>query len=114
MNTLAASGLTVPSDLHAGQTWQQYLAYEVLGQDVTIHGEYAGDSIARGLEVVTVPFGTFDAMRVDTEVTTTIDGQPWAPCQQTAWVVKDIGAVKGESSCGGIDVSSELVSFDSP
>ena len=77
VDSLAASGLTLPSDLHAGQTWQQYLAYEVVGSDVTIRGEYTADNTARGLEVVTVPFGTFDAMRVDTEVTTTIYGQPW-------------------------------------
>ena len=114
VNTLGASGLTLPSDLHAGQTWQQYLAFEVVGSDVTIHGEYTADSIARGLELVHVPFGGFDAMRVDTEVQSTIGGEPFATCQQTTWAVKDIGAVKGESSCGGIDDSFELVSFDSP
>ncbi len=114
VNTLAASGLTLPSDLHAGQTWQQYLAFEVVGSDVTIHGEYTADSIARGLEVVSVPFGTFDAMRVDTEVQSAIEGEAWAPCQQTTWFVRGIGFVKGESSCGGIDDSSELVSYDSP
>ena len=48
-------------------------------------------------------------MRVNTEIQTTIDGHPWAPYQQTAWVVKDIGAVKGEGSCGGIDDSPEGV-----
>ena len=114
VNTTAASGITLPSDLHAGQTWQQYLGYVVLSQEGSMRGEYTADNIARGLEVVTVPFGTFNALRVDTEIQTTIDGQPWGPCQQTAWVVKDIGNVKGESSCGGIDDSNELVSFDSP
>ena len=114
MNTLGASGLTLPSDLHAGQTWQQYLEFEVIGSGVTIRGEYAADSIARGLEVVHVPFGSFDAMRVDTEVQSTIGGEPAGTCQQTAWAVKDIGGVKGESSCGDIDDSFELVSFDSP
>ena len=103
VNTTAASGLTLPSDLHAGQTWQQYLAFEVIGPDATIHGEYTADNIARGLEVVHVPFGSFEAMRVDTEMESTIEGEPWAPCTQTIWFVKDIGVVKGESSCGGID-----------
>ena len=114
VNTLAASGLTFPFDLHAGQTWQQYLEYEVIGSDVTIRGEYTADSIARGLEVVSVPFGTFDAMRVDADIQTAIEGEPWAPCTSTWWFVKDIGPVRTESSCGGINDSSELVSFDSP
>lgn len=114
VNTLAASGLTLPSDLHAGQTWQQYLAFEVIGSAVTIQGEYTADNVARGLEVVHVPFGSFEALRVDTEVQSTIGGEPMGTCQQTAWVVKDIGAVRGDSSCGDIVDSFELVSFDSP
>jgi hypothetical protein len=114
VNTLAASGLTLPSDLHAGQTWQQYLEFEVIGSGVTIRGEYTADNVARGLEVVHVPFGSFEAMRVDTEVQSTIGGEPSGTCQQTTWAVKDIGAVKGEGSCGDIDDSFELVSFDSP
>jgi hypothetical protein len=114
VNTLAASGLTLPSDLHAGQTWQQYLEFEVIGSSVTIRGEYTADNIARGFEVVHVPFGSFDAMRVDIEVLSTIDGEPLGTCQQTTWAVVDIGAVKGVSSCGDIDDSFELVSFDSP
>ena len=114
VNTLAASGLTLPFDLHAGQTWQQYLSFEVVGQDVTIHGEYTAESIARGLEVVSVPLGTFDAMRIDTEIQSTIEGEPLEPCQQTVWFVKDIGGVKAEGSCLGVDDSNELTGFDSP
>jgi hypothetical protein len=114
VNTLGASGLTLPLDLHAGQVWQQYLSYEVVGQDVTIHGEYTADSIARGLEVVSVPFGTFDAMRIDTEIQSTIEGEPLEPCQQTVWFVKDIGGVKAEGSCFGVVDSNELTDFDSP
>ena len=114
VNTLAASGITLPFDLRPGLTWQQYLSFEVIGQDVTIRGEYTADSIARGLEVVTVPFGTFDAMRIDTEIQSAIEGEAMEPCQQTVWFVKEIGGIKAEGSCFGVVDSNELTDFDAP
>jgi hypothetical protein len=66
------------------------------------------------VEVVTVPFGTFEAIRVDTDILGTLEGEDLMTCQYTTWVAKDIGAIKGEQSCSGIDHSMELVSFDSP
>ena len=63
---------------------------------------------------MTVPFGTFEAIRVDTEILGTLEGEDMVACQNTTWVAKDIGAIKGEMTCSGADDSVELVSFDSP
>jgi hypothetical protein len=114
VNVLAASGLTLPFDLYPGESWQQYLAYEAVGQGVTIHGDYTADSVVMGLEVVTVPLGTFDAMRVDSEFQVSVEGEPWEACTATTWFVKGIGGIKSESSCLGMHDSNELVSFDLP
>ena len=115
VTTLAQSGLTVPADLEGASTWQQYVEWEAQGGDGTaLRGETTFNYVSRGVEVVTVPFGTFEAIRIDIEVRTTMKGQEVMACQNTTWVAADVGTIKGEQSCGGIDDSMELLSFDSP
>ena len=115
VTTLAQSGLTLPADLEAASTWQQYVKWEAQGDDGTVlHGDTTFNYVSRGAEVVTVPFGTFEAIRVDTEILGTLEDEALVPCQATNWYAEDVGVVKAETSCFGIESSSMLVSFDSP
>jgi len=115
MTTLAQSGLSLPADLEAASTWQQYVKWEAQGDDGTVlHGDTTFNYVYRGRENVTVPFGTFEAIRIDTEILGTLEGKALEPCQATNWYAEDVGVVKAETSCFGIDGSTLLVSFDSP
>ena len=114
VTTLAQSGITLPADLEGATTWQQYVKWEVQGDGTVLHGDTTFNYVSRGVEVVTVPFGTFEAIRVDSEILGTLEGEDMVACQNTTWVAKNIGAIKGEQSCSGIDHTMELVSFDSP
>jgi len=118
ITTQGQSGITLPADLRAGLTWQQDVEGTVSGPDVTLHMTDTFDNVARGLEAVTVPLGTFDAMRVDTETQGTLEGEASGTCQTSTWYVKDIGVVK-EITISGIGASAieaaiELQSYDSP
>jgi len=115
VTTLAQSGLTLAADLEAASTWQQYVKWEARGDDGTVlHGDTTFSYVSRGAEVVTVPFGSFEAIRVDTEILGTLEGETLVPCQATNWYAEDVGVVKAETSCFGINSSAMLVSFDSP
>jgi hypothetical protein len=70
METTDVSGVTLPSDLAPGRTWMQ--TYQLQGQQTLPDGEVAPftgtatyQATAGGIESVTVPAGTFDALRVE-------------------------------------------------
>ena len=114
MTTLAQSGLTLPADLEGASTWQQYVKWEAQGDGTVLHGDTTFNYANRGQENVVVPFGTFEAIRIDTEILTILEGKALEPCQARNWYAEDVGVVKAETSCYGIESSSMLVSFDSP
>jgi hypothetical protein len=118
VTTQGQTGVTLPADLHAGLTWQQTVQGTTQGPDVLLHGDYTFDNLARGFEAVTVPFGTFDAMRVDTVVTATLEGYTQPPCQVTTWYAQDVGPIKTVFTCDmpgtPLENTTELEMFDSP
>ena len=73
----SASGVTFPSQINPGDQWQQNL--DVTGNVVAMNeeAEATGDVqmnfSAAGMESVTVPAGTFDALRVEVNVTLDIE-----------------------------------------
>jgi hypothetical protein len=73
-----------------------------------------------GLEVVTVPFGSFDAMRLDVVIELEFGGLKGMSGTYTnsIWLVKDVGIVQsqGSSQIPGIEFSDslQLVAFDEP
>ena len=103
-----------PPDLEGASTWQQYVAWEADMGGTLVHGDATIDYVSRGFEVVTVPFGTFNAIRVDSEQRGTLQGEELMPCQVSVWYAKDVGIVKQEQTCSSMHALYELVSFDSP
>ena len=116
ITTVAQTGVTLPADLEGASSWQQYVAWEAQGSDTgsMLHGDATIDFVSRGFEVVTVPLGTYNAIRVDSENRGTLEGEELMSCQVSVWYAKDVGIVKQEQTCSSMTSSYELVSFDSP
>lgn len=109
LETVEVTGVTLPGDMSPGTTWEQSFVIKGvadLGPDVsgTAEGkvDQAWESI--GMESVTVPAGTFQALKVD--MTTTFDfvvtvGEMQVPALFTAngsvWFVEGLGWVRAAS-----------------
>ncbi len=121
-----ASGATVPAadQMTAGHEWTTHYVVEVtlpdLGQGAMTMSETIDlvNTVA-GEEPVTVPAGTFDAVRVDTAgtVSVSIGGAPANAVDMsiTSWYVRDTGLVRQE--VGGLlgeadAIVTELVSVE--
>lgn len=105
--------ILAPADITIGQTIASSGTVTIPGQTGTSLS-YSTTANILGLESVTVPAGTFNALKMQFEVTVggTISGQPFSVSSGTTyWVVPNIGPVKEVSrdSDGKID-TSELVS----
>lgn len=128
--TTSTSGVTLPASIAAGDEWTQ--SFEIQGEQVLPNGETATSqgtvtfaSQAAGVEEVTVPAGTFQAMRVDSTVTfdlTAQVGDVSAPVSlestSSSWFAPEIGLVKTVGTdtmfSEGATVTLELVSYSIP
>jgi hypothetical protein len=108
--TTDMSGVTLPANVSAGSTWNQAFSLEAV-LDMGEAGEASGtgsatiDYQAIGFEPVTVPAGTFDAMRVESTLSTNIEATfagLTVPVMLTthtvSWFVEGIGRVKAEET----------------
>ncbi len=118
VTTANHSGVTLPADLDATPSWQESGEWSVGSGSTTFEGTYASDNTAVGTEVVSVPFGTFEAMRVEATVEGALSGEPTPTCQITQWWAKDVGLVKQETTCPvgpqSMTEVTELVSYQTP
>ncbi len=120
VSTTGISGLTFPRDIQPADTWQHYVNWEATSADSSTPGQFIYQYIARGLEVISVPYGVFDAMRLDVEIQIeagslhTLSGT----YNSTIWLVPDLGIIKSEGVCHipGVEFTDnmELVDFVSP
>ncbi len=124
-----SKGVTFPSQMHAGDQWQQTVNVEgdvSMGND---GGKATGTAQmnfnALGAESVTVPAGTFEAMKVKVDTTLNVDvaygafSMPVAFAgTYTYWFVQDVGWVKasGTGSLFGASFSetTELQTYEVP
>jgi hypothetical protein len=123
------NGVTFPSQINSGDQWQHSLDLEgnvsVANQSATAKGSAQNNFTAIGVESVTVPAGTFDAIKikVDTTVnlTASYKGLP-LPVKFTAsytyWFTPGVGWVKasGTGDVAGTSFSEtmELQSYNIP
>ena len=123
------SGVTFPKEIAAGSQWEHNLDFEgqveMAGQSGEAQGNAATRFTAIGNETVTVPAGTFEAMKIQVEpslninvgfqllsIPVTVGGT------YTYWFVQDIGWVKasGTGNFAGQTISEtiELQSYNIP
>ena len=111
------SGVTFPSEIKPGDSWQHALEFTgnmtVAGQQVEATGDAQSSFQAIGIESVTVPAGTFEAMKIHIETTINIAGNfngVSFPVSISSpydyWFVQGVGWVKasgtgtvGDESC---------------
>jgi hypothetical protein len=113
----SSSGITLPATVAPGNTWQQTAEWEASSKELNLNGRLVFNYTAVGYEIVTVPFGTFNALRVDATIRIEVSGfRILAGTYTTStWMVPDIGIVKSEgtSHVPGVDFSDgmQLTSF---
>jgi uncharacterized protein DUF3108 len=123
------SGVTYPSTLNVGDQWQHNLDFEgkmtVANQEGSATGNAQTSFNALGNESVTVPAGTFDALKIQIDTTLNINVSVQTVSvpvtfsgSYSYWFVKDVGWVKasGTGSVSGTSFSEtiELQSYNIP
>jgi hypothetical protein len=109
VETQNASGVTYPSKINAGDTWQYALTFtgtmDIAGRSGVASGSTQSNFTALGTESVSVPAGTFNAMKVQmvTTFTATVDFQGLSvPITFTnttfSWYAEGTGWVKSETT----------------
>ncbi len=94
------SGISLPSEINPGDTWQQSADFEAASQDFNLSGRFVFNYTAVGYENITVPFGSFNALRVDATIRIEVSGfRILAGTYTTStWMVPEIGLVKSEGT----------------
>lgn len=123
------SGVTFPREIQPGDTWQHALTFTgkitIAGQEIDATGDAQSSFRAVDFESVTVPAGTFDALKVHIDTTINIKGDLNGisfPVRVTTpydyWFVQGVGWVKasGTGSLSGQSFSEtiELQSYSIP
>jgi len=124
-HTTASSGVTLPASIKPGDTWTQALTLEGIedlnGLQIPAKNETSNDCTAAGIESVTVPAGTFDALRFDCQTNTDImitmsgnDIEQTIDFTASNWYAEGVGLIKTVTTGSGLDSTIELVSYTIP
>jgi hypothetical protein len=129
LNVTNATGVTFPSQINAGDQWQQQLDFTgnvaMMNEEAEAAGNAQMDFNAVGTESVTVPAGTFEALKVEANVTLNINASYQGitlPVTVSGnyiyWFVQGVGWVKatGTGNVFGTSFSetTELQSYSVP
>ena len=110
--TTDMNGITFPATVNAGDSWAQNFTLEGTesfnGQDIPAKNETAFSCTAGNTESVTVPAGTFNAIRVDCKtdikITVTVNGVTVptdVSTTSTMWYASGVGLVKSDNMITG-------------
>ena len=125
LKTTSLDGVTLPASVATGTAWSQTFKLE---GNMTIHGtqiptqEKVNQKCTAGpTESVTVPAGTFNAIRADCDIkidiTMTISGASTPSSidsQVQIWYAPNVGMVKTSSQVTGMTTTLELTSYTIP
>lgn len=129
MQTQNVNGVTYPAQITAGDSWNYSLEFmgtmNIAGQSAEATGDTSADFSAVGVETVTVPAGTFEAMKVDAVTTITINATVQGmtvPVTFTgttsSWYAQGVGWIKsvGTGNFAGQEYTetTELDSYNIP
>jgi hypothetical protein len=124
--TTSLEGMTLPAVVNVGDTWTQNLTTEgtqtINGVEAASRSAIAYSCAAGGNESVSVPAGTFDAMRVVCQLSMSITvnmGGLEVPTQidstDTIWYAPGVGMVRTESAIAGFGNNTiELTAYSFP
>jgi len=106
------TGISLPARVAPGDTWQQAAGFKATSQDFNLNGRFVFDYRAVGFDQVTVPLGTFNALRVDATIRIEVSGLHILAGTYTtsSWLAVGIGVVKsqGNSNVPGVDFTDDM------
>lgn len=130
LETLQTTGITIPRSIQPGDSWQQTFEIEgtIQSADIesTVQGTITQDYQAIGIESVSTPVGSFDALKLDIFTTFNLQASVMGitvpfnlVSTNTSWLVSDIGWVKTTGSAtmegaSGFETTIELQSYNIP
>jgi hypothetical protein len=123
--TSAIEGVTLPASINPGDTWSQSLTLEgtetINGNVVPVKNQAASSCTAVGIEPVTVPAGTFDALRVECtiqmNISMTLNGAEIPTILDLSgihWYALNVGLIKTSSTGANAEGVTELVTYKLP
>jgi hypothetical protein len=122
MVSTSGSWLASADALESGASWSHEFTTNVSasaeGFTVDITATTSEDFTASGVETVTVPAGTFEAIRVDGSATTSVSGGfidlPATSWSESFWYAPGVGIVKWVHNGEGYTGTGELSSYSIP
>lgn len=111
-----SEGVTLPNDLRVGSEWSQVSGIQAQSDDgeTTLDARIITNYVVTGEETITVPAGTFTALRIEQNGSLTLQGQELLT-QGILWYARGVGNIKSESGmAGGERFVSVLVSYNIP
>lgn len=106
------SGVSLPATISPGDTWQQIADWEATSQQLNVNGRFVFKYTAADYESITIPAGTYNALRVTTTIQVEVTSFHVTAGSYTivAWWVPEIGLVKSEgtSHVTGINFSQSM------
>lgn len=123
--TTTNTGITFPANPQPGSTWSQFVILEgtqtINGFTANSRNQVETTCTVIGMEAVSVPAGTFEALRVECAVqmliTATVEGTSFdtnLSSITTSWYAPKVGMVKSATVGGGLDSTTELTSYSLP
>ncbi len=124
--TKATSGISLPAALKPGVAWTQLVVLEgereAGGQKILTRNNVSVNCSAVKVETVSVPAGTFDALRLEclTKIEIlTVNGENTTPLSNfeftsSAWYAPGVGMVKSEGEGLGGQTQTTLTSYSLP
>jgi hypothetical protein len=116
VTTTNQDGVTLPNDIQVGDDWSQTIEYSAgSGGESAFSGSIETSYKAVGYESVSVPAGTFAALKIEQTSSLTMGGQHFMDTSSNLWYVQGVGNVKTEQIVNqGDPFTSELVSYNIP
>jgi len=117
INLLSNSGISLPAKINPGDTWQQIAEFDASSASYSTNGRLVFDYNAVGYENITVPSGSYNALRVDTTIRIEISAFRIlaGTYEMTTWMAPNVGIIKtqGTSHVSNVNFSDglELTTF---
>jgi hypothetical protein len=112
LNLVSTSGISLPSQINPGDSWQQIVEWEGSAQGMSTNGRLVFDYTAAGYETITVPSGTYEALRVNTSIRIEISDFRinYGTYDITTWMAPNVGIIKsqGTSNLPNVEFSDSL------
>lgn len=113
VSTTNMDGVTLPYIIQVGDDWSQTVEIKASGSSATYTALIETTNTAAGLETVSVPAGTFEAIRIEQSSTATLFGSPME-FKSTVWFAAGVGSIKAVHYAGENTTTTELTAYIIP